>query len=204
MHALDDTRQSTAKERLKDPKAWKKSFMDVALWFMACTVLLQVIKQLSPGYPILVTSPSIPQGLYWLDTRVSEFKRGDYLNFKFQPLQPWLSSRYAREDFTFTKQVLGVGGDVISLDDDGSLTICKPSSGEISVERCTSAGSILKVDSQGRPLFAWLEPGTAYTLQPNELWLYGPHPRSLDSRYYGPIYAGSAKGKAYPLFQLND
>lgn len=204
MHISDAAQHSTFKERLKDPKAWKKSLKDVALWFMGCTLLFQVVKQVSPGYVIFVTTPSIPQGMYWLETGVKEFKTGDYINFDFQPLQPWLSSRYTQAGYTFTKQVLGVAGDVIRADEQGALTLCKPASAEIAVERCTSAGTVLKEDSKGRPLYAWLEPGKAYTLQANELWVYGPHTRSLDSRYYGPIYAGVAKGKAYPWWITKD
>lgn len=204
MNTPDAAPSATFKTRLKDPKAWTKSLKNVALWFMGCTLLFQVVKQVSPGYVIFVTTPSIPQGVYWLDTGVKQFQTGDYVNFDFQPIQPWLSSRYSQKGYTFTKQVLGVEGDVLRANEQGALTLCKPASAELANERCVSAGAVLAEDSKGRPLYAWLEPGKSYTLQANELWVYGPHPRSLDSRYYGPVYAGAMKGKAAPWLLTGD
>jgi type IV secretory pathway protease TraF len=36
--------------------------------------------------------------------------------------------------------------------------------------------------------------------EPGEIWLYAPHPRSFDSRVFGPVPLGSVRGVLTPLW----
>jgi conjugative transfer signal peptidase TraF len=56
----------------------------------------------------------------------------------------------------------------------------------------------LAADAAGRPL-----PRTAFgrrRLAPGEVWVYAPHPRSFDSRYFGPVPAASLRGTLVPVW----
>lgn len=182
--------------RLRDPKRWKTAVVDLVLWFMFGIIVTTLIGQYTPGYPIVVGTPSIPRGLYWLDKEVHDFSRGDYVTFSFEPTQTWLQGRYGRE-LVHTKQVLGVAGDVVKADEFLNLTLCQNQAGH--VPHCVPAGTVHTKDSKGRPLYSWVPANTAYTLKPGELWVWAPHPLSLDSRYHGPVQSSAMHGKATPL-----
>jgi conjugative transfer signal peptidase TraF len=53
-------------------------------------------------------------------------------------------------------------------------------------------------DSAGRPLRSL--PLGVYRLSSGELWLYAPHPRSFDSRYFGPLPSTRLLGTLEPLW----
>lgn len=186
--------------RLRDPLRWKSAVYDVAVWFLFGWMITQALSMYAPGYPMLVGTPSIPTGLYWVDRHPAGIRRGDTVSFPFEPTQPWLKDRYGN-DLVHTKIVLGVVGDTLSSATDGRLTLCHT---QDNVRRlpvtCEPAGQAQTKDSAGRPLKSWVPPGHAYTLKDAELWVYAPHPRSLDSRYHGPIQASSVYGRATPLF----
>ncbi|HDR9103497.1 S26 family signal peptidase [Paraburkholderia sp. A3RO-2L] len=188
----------TMLSRMKDPTRWKKSFKDVVIWFMFGFVLSTLASTFSPGRPIVVGTNSIPAGIYWLDVRVTSFKVGDYFSFPFKPSQAWLRERYG-VDRVFTKEVKGVAGDTVYSDADQNLKICHPDPLG-GAPLCEAIGAAQKVDSAGRKLTAWVPANHQYTLREGELWAYGSNPRSLDSRYYGPIRSIIAQGKATPLF----
>ncbi len=184
------------KPRYKELATWVDVVKDIALGFMLCVTLTLVYKQAVPGQPIYVGTSSIEKGLYWLDTRVTSFNRNDIVSFNFKPEQLWLQARYDNNHY-FTKYVGAVEGDIISADPHGALVACQPAS-EVSV--CKDLGSPMALDSKKRPMVAWLKPGESYTLAPGELWIYAPHPKSLDSRYYGPIQSNTVRGRASPLY----
>lgn len=208
----DNTTQSTAekavdslpsplslKERFSDPKRWKKSLTDLALWFMYGILITTMLSMYSPGHPIVVGTASIKPGLYWLDKRVTTFYPNDFVSFPFKPAQEWLRARYG-DTRVFTKQVKGVAGDTIYADDKLNLKICRTSplgGGEV---RCEALGQALTVDSVGRPMTAWIPANHQYTLKSGEVWVHAPAAKSLDSRYYGPIRTETIRGKASPIF----
>lgn len=187
----------TWRAHLRDPKRWKKSLADVALWFLFGLLLTGMLREFAPGRPIIVGSNSIPTGLYWLDTRVTTFKVGDYVSFPFQPKAAWLRERYG-EYASHTKLVWGVGGDTVYADQAGALTVCRAPRGAAR-GNCESAGVPQGHDSKGRPMTPWASPGHHYTLADNELWIYAPNPKSLDSRYAGPVARQIIRGVATPL-----
>ncbi|HVT18576.1 MAG TPA: conjugative transfer signal peptidase TraF [Thermoanaerobaculia bacterium] len=55
----------------------------------------------------------------------------------------------------------------------------------------------LTSDSRGRPLPHY--PAGCYRVLPGEVWLISPHPRSLDSRTFGPLPASQVLGVLTPL-----
>jgi conjugative transfer signal peptidase TraF len=87
------------------------------------------------------------------------------------------------------KVVLAAGPDVVDFRAGGlrvnGLSI--PGSGPVSV------------DSRSRPLAH--VPFGRYRLAPGEVWLYSPyHPRSFDSRYFGPLREGDLRSTLVPLW----
>lgn len=190
--------------RLKDPLRWKSAVMDLALWFMFGLVVTQMLSMYSPGYPLIVGTPSIPTGLYWADTRAS-VGRNDLITFPFEPTQEFLKGRYGRE-LVHTKILKGLPGDTIYADADQKLTLCPGADATGRVLPCESVGQAFAKDSKGRPLYSWVPPKHQYTLRDGEYWVYATHERSLDSRYHGPIAASSVKGRVTPvlLFKIGE
>jgi conjugative transfer signal peptidase TraF len=87
------------------------------------------------------------------------------------------------------KVVLAAGPDVVDFDAGGLRRngVPLPGSGTISV------------DSAGRPLGH--VPFGRYRLAPGEVWLYSPyHPRSFDSRYFGPLPESDLRSTLVPLW----
>lgn len=185
------------KERFKDPKRWKKSLTDLGLWFMYGIVITTMLSMYSPGHPIIVGTASIHPGLYWLDKQVTTFRVGDYVSFPFKPSQEWLRTRYG-DDRIFTKMVKGVAGDTVYADDNRTVKLCHV--GYDGSQTCEELGQVLEFDSVGRKMTPWVPANHQYTLREGEVWVYAPHKKSLDSRYYGPIRTETISGKASPLF----
>jgi len=87
------------------------------------------------------------------------------------------------------KMVLAVGGDEVRLKSDG-----------ITVNGCSVRNtSPLARDSAGRALGHW--PFARSVVPAKMLWLYGPNPRSWDSRYWGPLPTADVIAIAQPLLK---
>jgi conjugative transfer signal peptidase TraF len=69
--------------------------------------------------------------------------------------------------------------------------------------RAVPASRLVPRDAAGRPL-----PHPAFggcRVHPGELWLFAPyHPRSYDSRYFGPVATAAVRGRLVPLAVVND
>lgn len=63
--------------------------------------------------------------------------------------------------------------------------------------RLLPATATRPVDSAGRPLPR--QPAGERRVAAGEVWLLSPHPRSFDSRYFGPVGAGQVLGTMTPL-----
>jgi conjugative transfer signal peptidase TraF len=85
------------------------------------------------------------------------------------------------------KVVLAVPGDEVDVNPAGLVLNGQPLPG-------TSSQA---ADSRGRPLPHY--PAGRYAVPCGQVWLVSPHPRSLDSRYFGPIQAGGVLGSLTPL-----
>ena len=91
------------------------------------------------------------------------------------------------------KVVLAVAGDDVDLEPGGLAVNGRP----------VAASRPLRQDAAGRPL-----PHAAFgsrRLAPGGLWLFAPyHPRSYDSRYFGPVPGAAVRGWLLPLAIAND
>ena len=184
------------RQRLRNPASWRKTIFDTFLWTMLGTIIILLLQRTVPGYPVIVVTESIPTGVYWLDRWPSAYSAGDYISFEFKPGDKELKTRYAANVKNFTKMVGATQGWVIKSDATGALTACPPAQWG---GACRDMGKPDPVDSKGRTLKPWFKPGSTYALLKDEVWVYGPHARSLDSRYYGPVPLTDAQGKAFPL-----
>ena len=187
--------------QLRDPQRWRKAAMDTALFFMAGLVLTTLVSRFLPGHPILVATPSIDTGIYWLNTKARHFFPGDFVTFRFVPGRgfEWLAERYGNNRI-HTKKVIGIEGDTVFADGTGHLRVCRfglP-------DKCVPAGIPQSADSTGAPMHAWVPANHHYTLQPGELWVYGQNAKSLDSRYQGPVRVETVKGKATLLLRWQE
>ena len=158
-------------------------------------VAASVIGKVTPGYPIIVGTPSIQTGVYWLDLTADRFNAGDLVTFPFAPKQDWLKGRYG-EKLIHTKFVAATAGDTIYADKYFSLKACKKAYSTQVDRWCRPLGKPQKIDSKGRDLIAWLPAGHQYTLKSGEVWISGQHAKSLDSRYHGPLEVSNLRGKA--------
>jgi conjugative transfer signal peptidase TraF len=131
---------------------------------------------------LLLRSPSLPLGLY-LPSR-SPVHAGSLVAVC---LPKEIALRALRSGFLppgacpsgvapLAKIVLAAGGDAVDF----------TAAGLRHARRLLPGSGPLAFDSQGRPMTH--APFGRYRLHPHELWLYSPyHPRSFDSRYYGPV-----------------
>ena len=91
------------------------------------------------------------------------------------------------------KVVLAVAGDEVRFGDAG-----------LAVNgRAVAASRALPRDARGRPLAHY--PYGTWRIAPGELWLLAPyHPRSYDSRYFGPVAAAAVRGWLMPVLAAAD
>lgn len=176
---------------------------DILIWFMFGWVFASVMAKVTPGYPIIVGTPSIQTGVYWLNITESKFNAGDLVTFPFNPTQDWLKGRYGNK-LIHTKFVTATAGDTVYAAKDGSLRACKKDYSSQLDRWCRPLGRPQLVDSKNRVLIPWLAPDTQYTLRTGELWIGGQHAKSLDSRYHGPISINIVRGKATLLVKYGE
>lgn len=188
--------QETLRERFKNKENWKNSVKDLVVWFMFGGLITTMLSMYSPGYPIIVGTPSIQTGIYWLNRTDRQFVVDDLVTFEFKPAQKWIQERYVTDKLIHTKLVVGTAGDIIMADADLNMKVCRKEYSSGDYKWCRPIGKPQAKDSVGRELFPWLAAGTSYVLQPGELWINGQHIKSLDSRYHGPIHQSAITGKS--------
>lgn len=141
------------------------------------------------------SSPSMPVGLYMV-TGDEHAKLVD-----FCPSEPFASFSIARgyRDFgvcidggaPLLKPVVAVSGDVVELSARG-----------ISVNGSLLPNTApLRQDSKGRPLEAWAF--GRYAVAIGTIWVASSyHPRSFDSRYFGPVHTSAIRHRLKPFITL--
>ncbi len=154
------------------------------------------------------TSPSLPRGLYleiprgWLGRAPA---RGDLVLVCAPAAGAELARRRgylgdgpcgagaAGGAAALGKVVLAAGGDEVSFGETG-----------LAVNgRAVAASRALPRDARGRPLAHY--PYGTWRIAPGELWLLAPyHPRSYDSRYFGPVAAAAVRGWLMPVLAAAD
>lgn len=143
---------------------------------------------LSPYRPFHVTTNSIPTGWYIakkLNEKEQEnLKVGDLACFRYTA-PSWAEGRYYLKKRTpICKQIAGIEGQWVLINEGNTFVCSEKDSAKTS---CLNIGKNLEKDSQGRPLQSFFKEGS-YLLMDQELFLWGPtNPKSLDSRYLGPI-----------------
>jgi conjugative transfer signal peptidase TraF len=137
-------------------------------------------------------SPSLPVGLYVTSSQ----PKANLV--EFCPAEPFASfaiSRGYRDAGTcrdgaapLMKPIVAHAGDVVELSGQG-----------IAVNgRLLPNTAPRTADSHGRPLTPW--PFGYYVLAPDTVWVASSHhPRSFDSRYFGPIPTSSIRDHVRPL-----
>jgi conjugative transfer signal peptidase TraF len=144
------------------------------------------------------TSPSLPRGLYLLEAVHGVPYRGEIVLVCPPPAAAAvaLERRYLDRGSCpggtkpLGKLVLACAGDRVEL-----------SAAGIVLNRCAlGAASSSTTDTRGRRLARY--PAGAYSVGAQELWLFSPHRRSFDSRYFGPVSTRSVIGVLRPLLVL--
>ena len=133
-----------------------------------------------PRCPLVLynRTPSLPIG--WYIYCGASIHRGDVVAFALPPTA-WSYARLRGEStrVLLLKHVLAIRGDLVST-----------LHGELRINGAF-VGSIAAVDSAGRPLPQWM---ACRILADDELLVGSTHPRSFDSRYFGPIHANQVLG----------
>jgi conjugative transfer signal peptidase TraF len=137
-------------------------------------------------------SPSLPFGLYKVDA-------GAGANLvEFCPAEPFGSLANARGyrhsgvcadgGSRLLKPVTARPGDVVAMTADGVRV-----NGQLMPNSAPRT-----MDTTGRPLSPW--PFGTYLVKPGTLWVLSSyHPRSFDSRYFGPIAESAVRARLRPL-----
>ena len=152
--------------------------------------------QLSGSFGLRInTSPSLPVGLY-----ITTMDAGANL-VEFCPAEPFATLaivRGYRDSGTcrdgaapLLKPVVAKSGDVVELSARG-----------ISVNGLLQLNTApLSKDTKGRPLEAW--PFGRYIVAPDTVWVASSyHPRSFDSRYFGPISTAAIRHRLKAFLTL--
>jgi conjugative transfer signal peptidase TraF len=129
---------------------------------------------------------SLPRGLYWV-ARETSWQRGDLVVFPVPPaMRPLVHERgYLPDGYVLLKPVVAVAGD----------RVC--TTGDVAFVNDAPIGSLLPTDSDGRPL---PHDDLCGAVPPHHLYVASHHPRSFDSRAFGPVDAATIRGKATPLW----
>ena len=141
------------------------------------------------------TSPSLPIGLYQVASGP------DATLVEFCPPEPFGSMANARGyrqrgtcpdgGAPLMKPVVARAGDVVSVSKRGVAVNGRGLLNSVPLTR----------DTGGRPLTPW--PYGTYTVQPGTIWVIsGYHPRSFDSRYFGPVPEALVRNCVRPLLSL--
>ena len=139
------------------------------------------------------TSSSIPKGFYIKTFSGGELEKGEIVVFD-PPLE---IAQYANErgylpgGISMMKKVAATEGDDVKIID-GSFLAAGECYGELSSE-----------DSSGRSLEPYPYDDN-YKVAKGEFIAVGTHPRSWDSRYYGPIPTDRIKARVRPLYLMDD
>jgi conjugative transfer signal peptidase TraF len=158
-----------------------------------CLLLVISIFQLSGSIGLRInTSPSLPVGLY-ITTRDAASPL-----VEFCPPEPYARMAIARgyRDVgncpdgaaPFLKPVIAIAGDAVEVSPRG-----------LAVNGSLIANTAaVRADTEGRSLAAW--PSGRYQVQDGMAWVASSyHPRSFDSRYFGPIATWRIRDHVRPL-----
>jgi conjugative transfer signal peptidase TraF len=156
------------------------------LVLLGASAALCSLTSLVMSHLLVNQTESLPLGLYWL-TRQSNPDRGDIVAFPVPPAirELALERHYLPAGNVLLKPVVAVAGDRVCTRDDVAYVNDAP------------IGDVLAADSSGRPL---PHDDLCGPVPPGHLYVASHHPRSFDSRTFGPVDAATVRGKATPLW----
>jgi conjugative transfer signal peptidase TraF len=168
---------------------------------LRCTVLVAIgvaiaAFQLSGVFGLRInTSPSLPMGLYITSADT------DANLVEFCPVEPFATLSIARGyrdpgacrdgAAPLLKPIVAGSGDVVEVSARG-----------VSVNGALLPNTApLDADTKGRHLEAW--PSGRYVVDPGTIWVASSyHPRSFDSRYFGPVSTAAIRCRLKPFLTL--
>jgi conjugative transfer signal peptidase TraF len=146
------------------------------------------------------STPSMPEGIYRLNrSAVAPLERGTIIAICPSPavLAVAVPRRYLAPGpcpgnvVPLLKRVAAVGGDRVDVTERFV---------SVNGQKLPDSGRFER-DAAGMPLPRI--PAGRYSVAPNKVWLYGPNPRSWDSRYYGAQPVAGVLGTATPVLTLS-
>ncbi|MGI9303500.1 MAG: S26 family signal peptidase [Gammaproteobacteria bacterium] len=135
--------------------------------------------------PVASGMSSTPYRFYLIDTNDRDLRRGDYFAFNSRGMGPFYG-----DGIKIVKQLVGVDGDHISVASRVSVN------GE-------AMGELPHVQPREKLWYLGKRPADYIrdlTLSNGQYWAMGSHPRSFDSRYWGPVLEDQVIGRAYAIF----
>ena len=132
---------------------------------------------------------SAPQGLYWLSDEPFTPGRWVVVSARSDEAQWAEEHGFVGRNWPLLKQIAGLPGD----------EICR-SSAEVSINGKPVAMARER-DSMGRALPVWQG---CVLLDEGQVFLLGPHPDSLDGRYFGAMQRSDLVGVARPLMTSDE
>ena len=142
---------------------------------------------------------SLPKGLYLTKQTNADFapKVGDLVCFAYAS-PAWAHDRgYFPAGFRLCKPVAATAGDAFNVSAQGMQVMLKGQGGA-ALDASHKSFALPTTDSAGRPLPVWL-PGE-YPVPSGHILALSPyHPRSLDSRFLGPVAVKSLTHQIWPL-----
>lgn len=163
----------------------------VPVWFLALVILavpasVHVVANYRIGIDPQLT-PSLPWRLALIDLRDREICRDDVVAFRAVGIAIDVEGTTIHPDGTWLmKRVVGVPGDRIRVDDAG-----------LHVNDALVASGLDLAGTLGHPPAHWFR---AEVVAAGRLYVAGLHPRSYDSRYFGPIAEHQIVGRARGLW----
>jgi conjugative transfer signal peptidase TraF len=157
------------------------------LLFGALSAVTSALAALLCSHLVWNTTASIPRGLYWLSRDTCSLDVGDVAVFPVPPrIRPLVAERrYLPVGAVLLKPIAALAGDTVCVRDDVAFVNDQP------------LGPVLHEDIEGRelPVDTLCGPVPA-----RHVYVVSHHPRSFDSRTFGPIPVGAVEGKATPLW----
>ncbi|MCC8937075.1 S26 family signal peptidase [Bradyrhizobium sp. Arg68] len=172
--------------RIDARQSWRGSITLLAM----CLGITTVFVSYADRTPRLLfnASASAPRGFYYLDQRLP--LRGELAVLSPPPAVALLiiANDIMPAPLPLLKQVVAVGGEEVCRTRDPADAISI--GGKVIAEVETT-------DHAGRPLPSW---EGCLRLVEGEYFLMQPHPRSFDSRYFGPVLRCDILGVAKPIW----
>lgn len=195
--------------RLKLQFLNKKRVYLITIGLLLTFFLILLFSFLTERYTIAYAQPQhkcFPQRLWLIDKKyrkVTDFNYDDFVAFRGKNIP------YMKDGIRWVKKVIGKVGDRIEVQLSekkvfktiliNDMPMKKEVIGQVILTNKQPQKYVLdvfKTDTKNRPL-----PVISPTvIGSNQIFVYSPHDRSYDSRYWGLVNEDQIIGKAYPIF----